>query len=207
MEITWVGGSCFRFRGREAAVVTDPQTSGLTKKSSFPKADLVASTVFDEGSESVSLVQANHKDRGVFVASGPGEYDVCGIFLRGLVGSTVADGVARPIVYAMDIDRVTVAYIVNCTAEFDSVLLDELGTVQVLIVNADKDANDVASLVSRVEPNIVVPFGADSNSRSGWFDVARDLSEVELTAEASLNISASALPEPVTTRVLSRRVI
>ena len=179
----------------------------ITKKSSFPKADLVASTVFDEGSESVSLVQANHKDRGVFVASGPGEYDVCGIFLRGLVGSTVADGVARPIVYAMDIDRVTVAYIANCTAEFDSELLDELGTVQVLIVNADKNTDDVASLVSRVEPNIVVPFGADSNSRSGWFDVARDLSEVELTAEASLNISASALPEPVTTRVLAQRVI
>ena len=209
MEITWVGGSCFRFRGREAAVVTDPQTSGLTKKASFPKADLVASTVSDKGSESVNLVQANHKDRGVFVASGPGEYDVCGVFLRGLVGPTVADGVERPIVYAMDIDRLTVAYIANCTAEFDSVLLDELGTVQVLIVNADKntDDDDVASLVSRVEPNIVVPFGAESNSRSGWFDVARDLSEGELTAEASLNISASVLPEPVTTRVLARRVI
>jgi len=207
MEIMWVGGSCFRFRGREAAVVTDPQTSGLTKTGSFPKADLVASSVSDKGSESVNLVQANHKDRGVFVASGAGEYDVCGLFLRGLVWSTVADGVARPIVYAMDIDRVTVAYIVNCTAEFDSALLDELGTVQVLIVNADKNADDVMSLVSRVEPNIVVPFGVDPNSRSGWFDVARDLSEVELTAEASLNISASALPEPVTTRVLAQRVI
>ena len=141
MEITWVGGSCFRFRGREAAVVTDPQTSGLTKTGSFPKADLVASSVSDKGSESVNLVQANHKDRGIFVASGPGEYDVCGVFLRGLVGSTVADAVERPIVYAMDIDRVTVAYIVKCTAEFDSALLDELGTVQVLIVNADKNTD------------------------------------------------------------------
>ena len=207
MEITWVGGSCFRFRGREAAVVTDPQTSGLTKTGSFPKADLVASSVSDKGSESVNLVQANHKDRGIFVASGPGEYDVCGVFLRGLVGSTVADAVERPIVYAMDIDRVTVAYIVNCTAEFDSALLDELGTVQVLIVNADKNTDGVMSLVSRVEPNIVVPFGVDPNSISGWFDVARDLSEVELMAEASLSVSASTLPEPVTTRVLAQRVI
>ena len=123
------------------------------------------------------------------------------------MGSTVADAVERPIVYAMDIDRVTVAYIVNCTAEFDSALLDELGTVQVLIVNADKNADDVMSLVSRVEPNIVVPFGVDPNSISGWFDVARDLSEVELTAEASLSVSASTLPEPVTTRVLAQRVI
>ena len=79
MEITWVGGSCFRFRGREAAVVTDPQTSGLTKTGSFPKADLVASSVSDKGSESLNLVQANHKDRRIFVASGPGEYDVCGV--------------------------------------------------------------------------------------------------------------------------------
>lgn len=207
MEITWIGGSCFRFRGREAAVVTDPQTSGLTQKSSFPKADLVAISVPDRGLEAENLVQANHRDGVIFVASGPGEYDVSGVYLRGLAGSKVVDGTQVPIVvYTMDIERVTVAYITRFTEEFDSVLLDELGTVQVLIVNADNNADGVASLVSRLEPNIVVPFGTGSNGRIGWFDVARDLSEVELMAEASLNISASELPEPVTTRVLSQRV-
>ena len=90
------------------------------------------------------------------------------------------------------------------------VWLDHMGNydkTKIQGIDKNTDDDDVASLVSRVEPNIVVPFGAESNSRSGWFDVARDLSEGELTAEASLNISASVLPEPVTTRVLARRVI
>ena len=41
MDVTWVGGDCFRLRGRDASVLTDPHTSGIRQRSAMPKADVV----------------------------------------------------------------------------------------------------------------------------------------------------------------------
>ena len=205
MEITWIGGSCFRFRGRDGALVTDPQTSGRTRRSTFPKADLVAVTDPGIPPGADRLVVPNHDGRDPYVASGPGEFDVSGIYLHGIAGSPSPDnGLART-VYALDLDRVTVAVIASLNAEMTSEMLEELGTAQILVVNADDGVERVVNLVNRIEPNVVIPYGTSNNGKIPWMDAAKALSETEPTPESSVTISVSSLPEPVATRVLAPR--
>ena len=203
MEITWVGGSCFRIRGREGSIVTDPHTSRVTKKSAFPKADLVAVTRHNVPEEAANCVRPNHRDSPPFVAFGPGEYDVRGLYLHGISVLNPTSDTNLTTVYAMDIDRVTFAFFAHPSLSFGNEILDDLGTVQVLIVNADSGIEQLTSLVSRIEPNIVLPFG--SASTGTWMDIAQQMTEDQLTSETSLNITLSTLPEPVATRVLTER--
>lgn len=205
MEITWIGGNCFRFRGRDGALVTDPQTSGRTRRSTFPKADLVAVSNPEVPPGTERLVRPNHHGREPYVATGPGEYDVSGIYLHGIAGPRASDGHPGPTLYALDIDRITVALITSLTAEMTNDMLEELGAAQVLVVNADDGVERVVNLVNRTEPNVVIPFGQSSNGRSPWLDAAKALSEAEPIPEASASISVSNLPDPVATRVLAPR--
>ena len=205
MEITWIGGSCFRFRGRGGAIVTDPQTSGRTRRSTFPKADLVAITNPDVPPGAERLVLPNQQSRDPYVATGPGEYDVSGVYLHGIAGPRAPGGRPGHTIYALDIDRVTVSLIPSLSGDLTNEMLEELGTAQVLVVNADDGVERVVNLVNRIEPNIVVPFGQSSNGRSSWLDAAKALSEAEPTPESSVNVSLSNLPEPVATRVLGQR--
>jgi len=205
MEITWIGGNCFRFRGRDGALVTDPQTSGRTRRSTFPKADLIAVTNPEVPPGTERLVLPNHQSRDPYVAAGPGEYDVSGVYLHGIAGPRASSGRPGHTVYALDIDRVTVALIPSLACEMTNEMLEELETAQVLVVNADDGVERVVNLVNRIEPNIVVPFGQSSNGRNSWLDAAKALSEAEPTPETSVNVSLSNLPEPVATRVLAQR--
>lgn len=205
MEITWIGGSCFRFRGRDGALVTDPQTSGQTRRSTYPKADLVAVTDPELPPGAERLVVPNHAGRDTYVAVGPGEYDVSGVYLHGIAASATPDAGSVRTVFALDIDRVTVALIASLESDMTPAMLEELGTAQVLVVNADEGVERVVKLVNRIEPNLVIPYGRSENGRISWMDAAKALSEAEPTPETSINVSASTLPEPVATRVLAPR--
>ena len=205
MEITWIGGSCFRFRGRDGALVTDPQTSGRSRRSTFPKADLVAITNPDVPPGAERLVLPNHQGREPYVAAGPGEYDVSGVYLNGIAGPRAPSGRLGRTIYALDIDRITVSLIPSLAGDLTNQMLEELGTAQVLVVNADDGVERVVNLVNRIEPNIVVPFGQSPNGRNTWLDAAKALSEANPAPESSVNVSLSNLPEPVVTRVLAQR--
>ena len=147
----------------------------------------------------------NHGGRIPYVAGGPGEYDVSGIYLHGIAGPPAADGCPRHTLFAMDIDRITVAMIASLADEVTNDMLEELGTAQILVVNADQGVERVVNLVNRMEPNVVVPYGRSANGRVLWIDAARTLSETEPAPETSVSISVSSLPEPVAIRVLAPR--
>ncbi len=70
MEITWLGQSCFRIRGREAAIVTDPcpPSSGYTIGK--PTANIVT---VSHGHENHSYVKA--VAGAPVVLNRPGEYE------------------------------------------------------------------------------------------------------------------------------------
>ncbi|MBM4436218.1 MAG: MBL fold metallo-hydrolase [Actinobacteria bacterium] len=213
MEIMWLGGGCFRLRGRDAAVVTDPFTSSITQKSAFPKADIVTLSRLPGGNLAEGGVRPNHEDRKPFVIEGPGEYEVAGVHVRSTEHHTLPSA-RRATIYAIDIDGLTVGYVPPLAAEPTDAMLDELGTVHVLLADtagddSGLDAAGLLHLITRVEPNIVVPFSsgelAGGTAQSRWERVLRELSGAPVGAEASLTVSRQSLPEPVTVKALSAR--
>src|SRR2546425_10544412 len=79
MEIVWLGHSCFRIRGREATVVTDPCPPSTGYTIGKPTADIVTVSHRHDDHSYMKAI-ASHP----VVLDSPGEYEIHGAFLTGI---------------------------------------------------------------------------------------------------------------------------
>ena len=86
MEINWLGHSCFRIKGKQVTVITDPFSSNTGYSLGKPTADIVTVSHEHEGHSNAAEIEGNPK-----VISGPGEYEISGVLIIGL--DTYHDGV------------------------------------------------------------------------------------------------------------------
>lgn len=210
MDVTWVGGGCFRLRGRDATVLTDPHTSGIRPRSALPKADLV--TLSDLDADPGTSVPQRRTDRALeaYVADGPGEYEVAGVYVHGVPAPGQAD--RRTTLFTFDVDGVSVGHVPELSSVPVDALLDELGTIHVLLIGVRGgdgflSSDQIIKTVSRIEPNIVIPYGVDdaASPQAAWRLVARELHGADPVADGNLNANRRQLPDPVDVRLLERR--
>jgi L-ascorbate metabolism protein UlaG (beta-lactamase superfamily) len=173
LDVTWHGQSCFRLRGKAAAVVTDPYPPTLG-----PRLKLDASLV------TVSHQHENHNHvqsvRDAFVIDGPGEYEVSGISVRGL--PTFHDGRqgaehGRNTVYVIVLDDVRVCHLGDLGHALSDPTLEAIGNVDLLLVpvggSCALDGARAAEVVRQVDPRYVVPM------HYGHPAIRRELAPVE----------------------------
>lgn len=160
MDLTWLGHGCFRLRGRSAVAITDPYPPSLGPRLSRLEADLV--TVSHEH-ENHSYVQAVKE--GARIVAGPGEYEVSGITVLGFPTFHDANGGAdrgRNTVYVIEVDDVRICHLGDLGHPFDEDILDQIGTIDVLLApvggGTSLDADGAAKVVRQIEPRIVVPM-------------------------------------------------
>lgn len=210
MDVTWVGGNCFRLRGRDTTVLTDPQTSGIRQRSAIPKADVV--TVSSAGNDALVQVSSRREDRGrsAFTAAGSGEYEVAGVYIRGVPAP--ADARRNTTLYAIDIDRVSVGHIPELTDTPGDALLDDMGAIHVLLIGIRSGSEfvppyEIIKIVNRIEPNIVIPYGPDAGeeAEAAWRLVARELCGAVPAADDHLTANRRQLPDPIDVRLLDRK--
>ncbi len=79
MEITWLGHSCFRIKGKEAVIITDPCPPATGYSPGKLQADIVTISHADPGHSAADTVQG-----AVRVIKGPGEYEIKGTYITGL---------------------------------------------------------------------------------------------------------------------------
>ena len=71
MEITWLGHSCFRIKGKEAIIIVDPCPPATGYSPGKLQADIVTISHADPGHSAADAVQG-----AVRVIKGPGEYEI-----------------------------------------------------------------------------------------------------------------------------------
>jgi L-ascorbate metabolism protein UlaG (beta-lactamase superfamily) len=195
LDVTWLGQSCFRLRGRNAAVVTDPFSPALG-----PKLRLEGNLV------TVSHPHENHSHvqsvKDAYVVEGPGEYEVAGVTVRGLPtyhDSQQGAEHGRNTVYVIELDDVRVCHLGDLGHRLDDSALETIGNVDVLLVpvggGRTLDGARAAEVVRQVEPRYVVPmhFGHPS-LRTELAPVERFLNEMgvpESEAQTKLTVQAS----------------
>jgi L-ascorbate metabolism protein UlaG (beta-lactamase superfamily) len=158
VDVTWHGQSCFRLRGKSAAVVTDPFPPGLG-----PRLKLDANLVtVSHDHESHSHVQAV---RDAYVIEGPGEYEVAGVTVVGVPTYHDASKGAehgRNTLYVIEVDDVRVCHLGDLGHTLDDRVLETIGNVDVLLVpvggSRSLDGARAAEVVRQVEPRYVVPM-------------------------------------------------
>lgn len=214
MDITYLGHSSFRIRGKNANVVTDPYDSDMVGLK-FPKhieADVVT-------------ISHNHKDHSAvdqldgnpYVLNGPGEYEVKGV---GVVGHTTFHDEekgatrGRNIIFRIEIDGVSIVHLGDLGHVLSSDQVDELDGVGILLVPVGGlftiDAAKAVTVINEIEPSIVIPmhYGRpelNQKNFSGLAAVAEFLKAIgkEVVPQAKLSITKDKMPAEMQVVVLA----
>ena len=206
MELSWIGHSCFRLRGRDATVLTDP----FARASGYAMRGVTADVV------TVSNTHPNHAtvadvDGDPMVLDGPGEYEVKGVFVTGVrttpPRAQAASG--HNTAYVVKVDDITVCHLGDLSSVLTTEQLELMKDVDVLLVpvggHCTIGAPEAVEVISRVEPKLVVPMHYATEATTIELEgVDRFLREMGLTEppaqQARLNVTRSNLPnEPTIT--------
>jgi L-ascorbate metabolism protein UlaG (beta-lactamase superfamily) len=160
MEITWLGYSCFRLKGKNTTVITDP----------FPP-DLGYSV--EKTSARIITVSHNHPEHAYIQGLGaetrlvnrPGEYEIGGVLIIGISTFHDAENGAvsgKNTIFAIEVDDVSVCHLGDLGHSLSSKQIEDLGNVDVLLVpvggGTTINATQAAAVVRSLEPKIVIPM-------------------------------------------------
>jgi L-ascorbate metabolism protein UlaG (beta-lactamase superfamily) len=164
MEITYLGMSCVRLRGRDTQVIVDPphgQLPGLGKVTP----DLIVRT---EGRTDPDKLR--HREGQSQEVAGAGEFEVRGVTVRGV---DMGDGRA---IMRVEIDDVRVVSVGRLDRQLSEDEIDALGHIDVLVApvgGGDALAPSAATkLVNALSPAIVIPvrYRSPGSPGSGGYE-------------------------------------
>lgn len=161
MEITFIGHSCFRIKGKTATVVIDPYEPEETGYK-LPKleADVVLSSHdhFDHG-------YLDGVSETVLQVTTAGEYETKGVYIEGIpTFHDEASGEERGknIMYQIHMDGLVILHMGDLGHELAKETLEKLTQVDVLLIPVGGEytinAKTATKVISSVEPGIVVPM-------------------------------------------------
>jgi len=160
MEITWLGHSCFKLKGKQATVLTDPFSPATGYILGKQTAQIITVSHGHPGHANVDSIGGEPK-----VVRGPGEYEINNVILLGM--NTYHDAEKGTVrgkntVYLIDIDDIMVCHLGDLGHVLTAEQAAKLETVDVLLVpvggGSTIDATQAAETVRRLEPKIVIPM-------------------------------------------------
>jgi len=160
MEIVWYGHACFRLRGRGCAAVTDPFSPELGRKLPSFRASVVTISHAHEGHNYARAVRGRP-----YVISGPGEYEVNGIFVWGI--PTYHDGKkgqerGKNTAYVLEIEGLSICHLGDLGHIPSQEQIEAMDGIDVLLVPVGGrhvlDSAAAAETVNLLEPSIVIPM-------------------------------------------------
>lgn len=206
MEITWLGHSCFRIKGRELTVITDPYDKSLGYPSSQVSGNVVTSSHPHPGHSYVAGVSGRPK-----LISGPGEYEVAEAFITGI--STFHDAEQGQVrgkntVYLIEMEEMVLCHLGDLGHVPTPEQVERMSGVEVLLVPVGGastiDAAAAAKTVRLLEPKVVIPMHFKTEMLTRELEpVTRFLKEMGLTdIEPRPKFSAKKSSLPSDTQVI-----
>jgi L-ascorbate metabolism protein UlaG (beta-lactamase superfamily) len=228
VEITWLGETCLRLRGREGVVAADayrsvvgPTGRGLTADvctyshadaAGAPSAGKRGRTNGAAGSPNLGVIPPTSLE-AAFPLDAPGEYEVHDILVTGVrTWRDEAKGADRGAntAFVFELDGIHVIHLGDVGHLLNEEMLGEVGSVQVACVpiGSALSAARAAELVAQLDPGLVVPMpvGDDPDQVARALD--RFLREMGVTDQAPvprIQVSISTVPQETTVVVLGSR--
>lgn len=165
MDITYLGHSCFKLRGKSASVVTDPYDTTVGLSLPRVSADLVTVSHAHGDHSEADKISGTARRKDPYVIQAPGEYEVEDVSVFGW--SSFHDNVkgeerGRNVIYVIHIDDIRVCHLGDLGHELEDSLVDDLGKVDVLMVPVGGvytiDASTATKVVGQLQPGIVIPM-------------------------------------------------
>lgn len=209
MEIIWFGHSCFKLSDRGlATVITDPYDAQSIGHAPLDiNAEIVTISHNKPGHNHISVIKGDP-----FIVSGPGEYEIGGVFITGLQIDSHNEKVEledRNTIYVYDFDGVKLAHLGGINRLPNQSEVEELGNVHILLVpigaTSTLNAVQAAEIVNMIDPNIVIPMHYMTESSIIKLDpLNKFLKEMGLTNVEPLNLLKVSSPRnlPEETQVI-----
>lgn len=210
MDISWYGLSCFRISERgQISVVTDPFAESVGLPAPSLKADVVTISHDVPGHNNVEVVKGTP-----YVLSGPGEYEVGGVFIMGIaLHNAKAENPQRNVGYSIEYENLTVLHLGDLDHVPEQSVIEEIGVVNVLLLpvggGGGLKASEAAEVVSLIEPHFIVPMHyAQDGLRFELDPVDRFLKAMGVSNPLEtdmLRVNAASLPEQPQVVILTRQ--
>ena len=213
MDITWLGHSCFRLRGRDAAAVTDPCAKSTGYSIGRPAADIVTVSHDHPGHNNVAAIPGSPH-----IVRGPGEFEISGVLIMGI--RTYHDEehgshLGRNTAYVLDVDDVRICHLGDLGHVPTPEQVEELGSVDILLAPVGGsntiDASAAVATVSLLEPKLVIPMHYQTPAAKAELDpLDRFLKEMGAPTalqerQPKLSVTKSTLPHETKVQVLDYR--
>lgn len=161
MDITYIGHSSFKLKGKNASIITDPFDQKMVGLK-FPKnsADIVTISHDHEDhnfAEGVSDVKK--------VVQGPGEYEIMGVSIIGIPtyhDSEKGEKRGRNTIFVFEIDGLRLAHLGDLGHKISEEMAGDMGDIDILFVPVGGeftiDAATAVEIVQLIEPSYVIPM-------------------------------------------------
>ncbi len=208
MEITWLGHSCFRVKGKEVTLVTDPFNESIGYPLGKLAANIITLSHNHRGHSCVSIVEDGPK-----VLSKPGEYEIGGVFITGI--GTFHDSEQGKIrgkntAYLIEMDDVRLCHLGDLGHVPSPRQIEDLGNIEVLFIPVGGistiDAKTAAEVVRFLNPRIIIPMHYRTEVVTWLEPLDKFLEEMglnKLVPQSKFHITRSNLPSETQVIVLS----
>lgn len=200
MDITWLGHSSFKIRGKYATLVTDPYGASTGLK--FPKteADIVTVSHDHEDHNDISRIGGDPK-----IVSGPGEYEIKEVSIFGIEtyhDESQGSERGRNTVYSMTVDSLRLCHLGDLGHKLSQDTLGEIGPVDILFIPIGGvytiGPEQAVDVVTAIEPKVIIPMHYKvANLAYDLEPVDKFISEIgmEPVKMDKLSVTSDKLPE------------
>ena len=162
MIITYLGGEFVKVQFGDTVLAFNPPSKESKLKASRFGADIALVSINHADFNGVDTV--THGGRQPFVVSGPGEYEIKDVAVRGFPTDTTIEGEKKVnTVYTVDLEGMKLCFLgALASIELPADLKEELDGVDILFVPIGGEgvlgASAASKLAVTIEPHIVIPI-------------------------------------------------
>lgn len=209
MELTYLGHSAFRLRGKEVTIVTDPHPPELGASMGKPSANIVTISHKSANHSYVEGVSGNPR-----IVNGPGEYELADILIAGIATSIEPHVGPTNTAYVFRLEDLNICHLGDLRAKLTDKQVEEIGSIDVLLVPVGGGSAigpaQAAAVITQLEPSVVVPmhYRVDGVQAPGLEPVGPFCREVGLkdyVPEPKLSITRGSLTNEVRIVVLENK--
>ena len=208
MDITWLGHACFRLRGRDITLITDPFGRSLGLSLGRQTAEVVTVSHDSPNHSAVEAISGQPR-----VVRGPGEYEIGGAMIAGVATAGERSGKdqhGRNTAYAIEIDDLTVCHLGDLGKTLTPEQIEALKDPDMLLVPVGGlctiAPGEVAEVVSQLEPKLVVPMHYALPGISLKLEpidrFCREMGVTDTHTQPKLTVTRSSLPDETTVVIL-----
>lgn len=206
-EIRWYGHNCFRIKGKDAVVLTDPVGKSTGFALAKQTADLVTVSSPQPEHSNFAAVKPEYK-----TVEGPGEYEIHDVFVTGVrthLDDEHGQKLGHNTAYLIAIDGMVIGHLGDLGHALSEEQAEAMSDVDILLVPAggrNLDPARAAEITSQLTPKVVIPM--QYATKSGDKDLAsleafaRNLGVDLPAAEEKLALKSSDLGETMRLVVL-----